>query len=293
MQLVDRDLLVGADRDDLLREHVERVARDHASPRSRPPACARRRPRTRAGRRGTSGRCARARRRRAGGRRARPAAARARPTSATRPARRGRRRPCRCRARATTWRRGTGISPVLEQLLDLEALLLARERAVVGARDLASLAADARSPARSAQREALGEPAVVDEDDRRAVLPDELEDLAGRSSGQIEPALAAARRMSSSGHDDLRGRAPSRAGVDELDRPARRRRSARSPPVGRCVAESPIALERAASVRRSRRSTDSARCAPRFVPATRVHLVEDQRLDRRAASRAPRDVSRR
>ena len=29
VQLVDRDLLVGADRDDLLREHVDRVPRDH------------------------------------------------------------------------------------------------------------------------------------------------------------------------------------------------------------------------------------------------------------------------
>ena len=29
MKLIDLDLLVGADRDDLLREHVERIARDH------------------------------------------------------------------------------------------------------------------------------------------------------------------------------------------------------------------------------------------------------------------------
>ncbi len=57
----------------------------------------------------------------------------------------------------------------LEKLLDLHSLLT-RERAVMGAREL--LLRKLVQP----QREPLGEPAVVDEDDRRAVLAHELED---------------------------------------------------------------------------------------------------------------------
>ena len=79
VELVDRDLLVGADGDDLLRERRRAGSSGCASPRSRPPASpARRRP-TRAGRRGTSGRSAPSRRR-----------------SSVCPA-----RPTRCRPRAT------------------------------------------------------------------------------------------------------------------------------------------------------------------------------------------------
>ena len=63
----------------------------------------------------------------------------------------------------------TGDLPRLQQLLDDEPLL-ARERAVVRAGDL--LLRELVQP----QREPLREPAVVDEDDRRAVLPDELQD---------------------------------------------------------------------------------------------------------------------
>ena len=58
--------------------------------------------------------------------------------------------------------------PRLQVLLDLHALL-ARERAVMRARDL--LLGQLVQP----QREPLGEPAVVHEDDRRAVLAHELE----------------------------------------------------------------------------------------------------------------------
>jgi hypothetical protein len=59
--------------------------------------------------------------------------------------------------------------PGLQQLLHLHTLL-ARERAVVGAGQLLF------GELVQAERETLGEPAVVDEDDRRAVLADELED---------------------------------------------------------------------------------------------------------------------
>ena len=58
----------------------------------------------------------------------------------------------------------------LEHLLDDRALL-ARQRPVVGARDVGV------GQLVEAQREALGAAAVVDEDDRRAVLAHELQDL--------------------------------------------------------------------------------------------------------------------
>ena len=67
----------------------------------------------------------------------------------------------------------------LQQLLDDEALL-ARERAVMGARDVArsdALGEVGVGELVEAQRQALGAAAGVDEDDRRAVLLDELEDL--------------------------------------------------------------------------------------------------------------------
>src|SRR5439155_9979520 len=78
----------------------------------------------------------------------------------------------------------------LQQLLDLEPLL-AGQRPVMGARDVPRLrlrcrargragfagAAVARSQLVQTQGEPLCEPPVVDEDDRRAVLLDELQDL--------------------------------------------------------------------------------------------------------------------
>ena len=68
-------------------------------------------------------------------------------------------------------------------------------------------------------------------------------------------------------HDDLQVELLRDAGVDELDRPRRRRRSARSPRAG---AASPRArcAGTACATSRSSRSSESARCAPRFVPAT-------------------------
>ena len=74
--------------------------------RSRPRACAARPPWPRAGRRGTWGRCGPSTSRPRRGRRGRCAAGRGRRTWATRPAGRGRRRPCRCRARASWSRPG-------------------------------------------------------------------------------------------------------------------------------------------------------------------------------------------
>ena len=101
--------------------------------------------------------------------------ARARPTSATRPGARGRRRPCRCRARASEVATRHGSSPALSSSSTTSALL-ARERAVVGARDLRPAPSSSRQlVSRSASRSARA--AVVDEDDRRAVLADQLEQL--------------------------------------------------------------------------------------------------------------------
>ena len=70
--------------------------------------------------------------RRRSDRRARCAAARAPPRPATRPGRPDRRRPCRCRARASSSRRCRASCPSLEHLLDLLSLL-ASDRAVVRA----------------------------------------------------------------------------------------------------------------------------------------------------------------
>src|SRR5205823_3495001 len=69
-------------------------------------------------------------------------------------------------------RRGDEARDLAElQLLLDEHALLTRERAVMGARDLLL------RELVEAKREPLGEAAVVDEDDRRAVLLDEAEDL--------------------------------------------------------------------------------------------------------------------
>jgi hypothetical protein len=178
VQLVDRDLLVGADGHDLLREHVERVARDdglldgagaHAL--------------------GDDGRLEKV------GTELREdaplgdgAELMARAADPLEPARDRLRRldldhEVDCAHVDAELERGGGDEARdlahLQQLLDLEPLL-AGERAVVGARNL---------PARSAfldllvrqlvhsQGKPLRKTAVVDEDDRRPVLLDELEDL--------------------------------------------------------------------------------------------------------------------
>ena len=99
----------------------------------------------------------------------------------------------------------------LQQLFDLDPLL-ARERAVVSARDLVL------GQLVQAQREALGETAVVDEDDRGAVLAHELEE---RRVDRRPDRVALARLAHVlERNDDAEVELLARAGVDELDRPA-------------------------------------------------------------------------
>ncbi len=98
------------------------------------------------------------------------AAARAPPTWATRPGSRDRPRPCRYRARGSMSQRGTGCVALAFSVFLDEHALLARERAVMRPGNLAL------GELVEAERQALGQTAVVHEDDRRAVLVDELED---------------------------------------------------------------------------------------------------------------------
>ena len=112
----------------------------------------------------------------------------------------------------------------LELLLDDEALL-ARQRAVVGARDrlLGELV--------EAQREPLGGAPVVDEDDRRAVLADEREQLGvDRGPDRLARRLAAGERVevevpllgldhALDRHVDLQVERLARARVDDRARP--------------------------------------------------------------------------
>ena len=150
---------------------------------------------------------------------------------------------------------------------------LARQRAVVGAGDLA--AGQLVQP----QREALRQAPVVDEHERRRCSSTSSQQprVDRRPDGRVGRRVAVharsatwlgrarscrrpARRTSRS--SSLRG-----AGVDD-------RRPSRSPPTnratsssGRCVADSPMRCTSRPAVT-SRRSSDSARCAPRLVAAT-------------------------
>ena len=253
VQLVDRDLLVGADGDDLLREHVERVARDHGLlDRARLHALDHDRGLEQVGaelREDAS---------------ARDCAQLVTGTSDPLQAARDRLRRLdlddevdRAHVDAELERRGSDEArdlALLEQLLDLEPLLPG-QRAVVGPRDLTL------GQIVQAQREPLGEAAVVDEDDRRAVLPDELEDL----RVDRRPDRAGLPRLPHvlERHDDLHVELLRATRVDELDRPPAgdeppdllhrplRRREPDS--VGQSGTWS------RAMARRSRRSTDSAR----------------------------------
>jgi hypothetical protein len=189
VQVVDRDLLVGADADDLLREHVERAARDlrlldravehpprdhrgleQVGPELREDAAARDRAELVAG-----------------------------APDALQAARNRLRRldlddeVDRAHVDPELERRGRDEArdlTLLQQLLDLDPLL-ARERPVVRTGDLrrrrlrcrlgggtgfAGVAVH-RSQVVQPQRQTLGKAAVVDEHDRRAVRADELEDL--------------------------------------------------------------------------------------------------------------------
>ncbi len=291
VQLVDRDLLVGADRDDLLRDDVEGIPRD-----------------ARLLDRALAHRLRHHRRfEQVGAELGEDAPARDRRevvTGASDPL-----EPARDRLRALDLdhevdrahvdpeleRGGRDQAwdlPRLEQLLDEEALL-ARERAVVRARDL--LLRELVQP----QGEALGEPAVVDEDDRRAVLPDELEDRRDRSTARSTGSTAPrpdpiCDAVGKRRHREVRGRAElahvlernddlevellPRAGVDELDVTARARDEAADLGQRTLSRREADALERPLDERlqpleREREMRSALR------PGDGVHLVEDHGLD--------------
>ena len=181
--------------------------------------------------------------------------------------------------------------PGFQVLLD-DRPLLARERSVVGPRDLtraAVLVALVRELVET-EREPLGEAPVVDEHDRRAVLLDEAEDLGidgrpDRARPQLRARvhLLAVRRHGVRerrrrrevahvlhGDDHLEVELLPRAGVDELDRAAAARRTGRSPRAGaaspraRCAgADAPEARRGA---RRRARGGCRASCRRRRAP---------------------------
>ena len=100
--------------------------------------------------------------------------------------------------------------PCLQILLDHDPLL-PRERAVVGAGNL--VLGELIQP----HRQALGEPAVVDEDDRRAVLADELQNLrVDRGPDRVVGALLGHGHVVER-NDDLEVELLRTACIDELD----------------------------------------------------------------------------
>ena len=131
------------------------------------------------------------------------------------------------------------------------------------------------------QREALGGAPVVDEDDRRAVRADLLEQLgvdrgpdrlAGRLAAgervELDVATARARPCDSTGTWIFRSsglRVPVSTIVHVRLGPTRKRPTSSS---GFCVARQPDPLERRRSACSASRSSVSARCAPRLVCAT-------------------------
>ena len=184
-----------------------------------------------------------------------------------------------------------GICPAFRSSSTTIALL-ARERAVVRPRDL--LLGQLVQP----QREPLREPAVVDEDDRGAVLTDELEDggidrRPDRAAGLFHSA-AHLHAVCQRGHGQIGGRTElahvldrndhlevellARARVDELDLPLRARDEAADLGERALRRREADALEwsldqRLQSLERQRQVRATLR------PGDRVHLVEDHRLD--------------
>ena len=191
-----------------------------------------------------------------------------------------------------------GIRPAFRSS-SIEHPLLARERAVVGARDLLL------GELVQAQREPLGEAAVVDEDDRRAVLARRARGSPGRSTARSSgrsprcptsistPSLTTgwessfevpSSRMSSTGTTTSRSsslRVP--ASTSWIGRPPETKRPISSS--GRCVAERPMRWTGRSSSASSR-STREREVGAALRAGDRVHLVEDQRLD--AAQRLAR-----
>jgi hypothetical protein len=157
--------------------------------------------------------------------------------------------------------------PRLQQLLDLDPLL-ARERAVVGARDLRL------RQLVQAKRKPFGQPAVVDEQDRRAVLLHEPKQL--RIDRRPNRRLLRFPHVLER-HHDLQVELLRGAGVDQLDLTCARDEPAdllhgplrrRQPdPLERLLDEPLEALHRKREVRAALGARD------------RVHLVEDQRAD--------------
>ena len=179
----------------------------------------------------------------------------------------------------------------LQVLLDLHPLL-ARERAVMRAGDL--FLGELVEP----QCEPLGKAAVVDEDDRRAVRADELDDRGiDRRPDRVRAALRTDVRLLAVGRRRMRQRARRRqlahvlerdddlqvellrnTGVDELDRTSTRNEAAdlleralrrrEADALERPVAEQLLQpLDREREVRAALRPGDG------------VHLVEDERVD--------------
>ena len=296
MQLGDFDLLVGHDRDDLLREHVERVPRDlrlldlaaaHGAGDDR-------------------------RLEQVGAELGEDAALRSRAELVAGAA--DALQSARDRLRALDLDHqvdGAHIDPELEarggdeardpprlQVLLDDQPLLARERAVVCARDflLGQLVQSHGQP--------LGEPAVVDEDDRRAVLLDELEDRrVDRGPDR------ARRRLVPRGHHDVvvddrlrqlarrtraradprrarrpRGRDPCACRRRRAGSGGRRRRSGRSP---RAAAASPRGRSAGPAGRAARRGARA-----RAPGARRASCPRRRAPRRRSPSRSPRSVSR-
>ena len=159
--------------------------------------------------------------------------------------------------------------PELEQLLHLDALL-AGERTVVSARDLFL------SELVEAQGQPLREASVVDEDDRRAVRADELEDLGVDRRPDRLLLLRLAHVVERDDH--LQVELLGAAGVHELDLAAARDEPAdllertlrgREADPLHGLADQPVEpLQRERQVRAALGAGD------------RVHLVHDHRLDR-------------
>ena len=178
VQIVDADLLVGGDRDDLLREHVERVARDL---RLLDVALAHR-----ARDDGGLEEVGAELREDAPLRHRAELVARA-PDPLQAPGHRLRRLDldhevdrAHVDAELEARRRDEARDATRLQILFDDLSLLARQRAVVGAGDLAQGLVGVAALVRElvqAQREPLGESPVVHEHDRRGVLFDEAEDL--------------------------------------------------------------------------------------------------------------------
>ncbi len=92
--------------------------------------------------------------------------------------------------------------------------------------------------------------------------------------------------MSSSGTIDLQVELLRDAGVDELDRAAAPETKRPISSSGRCVAERPMRWSGRSPSSCCSRSTESARCAPRFVPATACTSSRISVSTERSSSRA-------